>query len=291
MTRMLVFVAALLLTAVTVSSACIAGVQEPLHFTIGKSRADRVELSLRRDRNSHSERTWSSSFRPAELSGLDLASLNNPGTRPLRFAIVRDAGRIDCAGTGGSGLARGSCTLAADARFNAFLDGHGIAVPTLDESFGLIALDVRRELVTALAQARYPTPTVAKLMELTAVGVTPAYIGELSRQGYRPPSLQGLVEFGALKITPAYVGNFVRAGYGNLKADELVQLKALGITPEFVAGFDRIGYGRLPVETLLQLKALDVTPEFVRAVQQGGSLPSPERLVQLRALGRNLSRR
>jgi hypothetical protein len=281
---MLAFVAALLLTAITVSSACVASPSSPLQFTIQTRAPGDLHVRFERERHGRSESNWETSFRPAELVGLDVTGLNSPGTRPLRFSIVREAGRIDCAGSGGNELARGSCSVAPSADFHRFLTDHGINAPNEEDSFGLIALDVRRDLVTALARARYPVPTIDKLIELTAVDVTPAYIDQLASQGYRPQSLQGLVEFGALKITPEYIGAFARAGYGNLPPDDLVQLKALNITPEYIAGFERIGYRHLSVDTLVQLKALDVTPEFVRAVQQGDSLPSPDHLVQLRAV-------
>jgi hypothetical protein len=285
---MLAFMAALLLTAITVSSACVAGTADPIQFTIQPpSHAGEVKIRFERDRGTN-HNDWSSSFAPAELAGLDMGSLNSPGTREIRFAIVREAGRLDCVGTGGNQLARGSCNLTPDPQFNAFLRQHGITEPTEDHTFGMVALNVHRDLVTALADARYPTPTIGKLLELTAVNATPAYIRGLAAQGYRPQSLDGLVQFAALKITPEYIGSFMRAGYSDLKPDELVQLKALNITPDFVAGFERIGYGRLPVDKLVQLKAMDITPEFVRAVQQGGTLPSPEHLVELRAVTRDL---
>lgn len=288
MTRMFAFVAALFLTALTVSSACVANSAQPLSFTIEPSgRVDTVQLRFARSRDGRTD-NWSSSFQPAELSGLDLAALTGSTTRPVQFAIVREAGRIDCTGSGANAMARGTCAVVADAAFNAFLRKHGIAQPTAGQTFGLISLNVRRELVGALAQARYPAPSLDNLMALTAVGVTPAYIQSLAGNGFRPKSLDGLVEFGALKITPDYIGSFVRAGYSDLTASELVQLKALDITPDFVRGFERIGYGRLDVGTLVQLKALNVTPEFVRAVQEGESLPSPDRLVMLKALGRDL---
>jgi hypothetical protein len=283
---MLAFVAALLLTAITVSSACVAQSASPINFTIEPSRHsdNTVHLRFQRDRNGHSENNWHSLFPIADMAGLDLAALNSSSTRPLRFSVSRDAGRIDCSGTGGNATARGTCTMTANAEFNRFLADHGIGRPSEDDTFGLIALNVRRELVDALARANYPTPSVEKLIELTAVDATPAYISGLSAQGYRPKSLDGLVQFAALKITPEYVGSFVRAGYSDLPTDDLVQLKALDITPEFVAGFEQIGYGRLPVSTLVQLKALDITPDYVRAVAQGGSLPSPDHLVQLKAV-------
>jgi hypothetical protein len=283
---MLAFVAALLLTAITVSSACVAQSASPLGFTIERSRSadNTVQLRFQRDRNGHSENNWDSSFPIAEMANLDLAALNSPGTRPIRFTVSRDAGRIDCSGSGGNAMARGTCTVTANAEFNGFLAANGIGRPSEDDTFGLIALNVRRELVDVLARANYPTPTVEQLMELTAVDATPAYVSGLSAQGYRPRSLDGLVQFAALKITPEYVGSFVRAGYSDLPTDDLVQLKALDITPEYVAGFDRIGYGRLPVSTLVELKALDITPEYVRAVARGDTLPSPEHLVQLKAV-------
>lgn len=292
MTRMLAFVAALLLTAITVSSACVAQTAAPLQFTIEPARHDgEVRVRFERHRGGHSENNWDSSFRPSELAGLDMAGLNSPGTRPIRFALIRDAGRVDCSGSGGNAMARGTCSMTANADFNRFLADRGIGRPSEDDTFGMIALNVRRELVDALARAHYPTPSVDKLIELTAVEATPAYIAGLSAQGYRPKTLNELVQFAALKITPDYIGSFVRAGYSNLPADELIQLTALDIRPEFIAGFERIGYGRLPVDTLVQLKAMNITPDYVRAVAQGDVLPSPDHLVQLKAVTDDIRKR
>ena len=290
MMRMLAFMAALMLTGLTVSSACIATSPAPLRFTIEPTRsADRFQVSFKRADQRYTN-SWSSSFRADELQGLSLADLRASGTRPVRFAIAREAGRVDCAGNGGASMAIGTCSLTPDRGFNDFLAAHGISRPTEEQTYGLIAVNARRELVTALAAAKYPTPSINKLIELSAVDVTPAYIRGLAAQGYRPASLQSLVEFGALKITPEFIGSFARAGYSNLKPSDLVQLKALNITPEYIAGFERIGYRQLSVDTLVQLKAMDITPEFVRAVQQGDALPSPSRLVQIRALSRDIRR-
>jgi hypothetical protein len=289
---MLAFVAALLLTAITVSSACVAQTGAPLQFTIEQSHsAGTVQLRFKRERNGRSENNWDSSFPVADLAGLDVGALNSPGTRPIRFTVVREAGRIDCAGSGGNAMARGTCSMTSDAEFNRFLADRGMGRPSEEDTFGMIALGVRRELVDALVRANYPTPTVEKLIELTAVEATPAYISGLSAQGYRPKTLDELVQFAALKITPEYIGSFARAGYRNLPADELVELKALDITLEFIAGFERMGYGRLPVDTLVQLKALNITPEYARAVSQGDTLPSPDHLVQLKAVSDDLRKR
>jgi len=287
MIKSLAFAATSLLTALTLSSTSLAGQPTPLRFTIEQSRSpDEVQLRFQWVRSDRRDNNWDSSFRISQLTGLDPAALDSAQLRPIRFAIDREAGRVDCAGTGAHAEAHGTCSITPHPDFMGLLSRHGIAQPREDQLLGLIALDVHRNLVEALAAAHFPTPSVGQLMELTAVGATADYIGGLSVAGYHPKSLDGLVQFAALKITPDYIGSFVRAGYSNMPAEDLIQMKALNITPDFLSGFERLGYRHLPVGTLVQLKALNITPDFARSARQDGALPSPERLVQLRVLGR-----
>lgn len=288
MNRCLALLGALLLSLITVASACTAAPAEWIHFTLEPERgSDRLQVSFRSDARPHHENSWSTGFRPSDLIGLDLAGFRGAGSRPLRFAVIREAGRLDCSGHGGESYAAGYCSFGADPRFTQLLESRGIGRPTEEQSFGLMAVDARRDMIDALAAARYPTPSIDNLMALSALGVNSAYIGEMAGAGYRPETLDGLIQFKALNITPQWIGGFVRMGYAKLPADELVQLKALDITPEFIAGFDRIGYGRLSVDELVQLKALGITPDFVRrvaAVDDG--LPPVDKLVQLKAFGK-----
>lgn len=288
MNRSLALILALCCAFLSVSSACMAAPTDWIHFTLepsrggGDIRADFRDESEGRDRNN-----WSSSFPSSELVGLDLAGFRAGGTRPIRFAIVREAGRLDCAGHGGESYASGNCSFTADPGFAQLLAARGIGAPSREQAFNLVALDVRRALVDAVASARYPTPTISDLVEMTAVGVDGRYIADLSRLGYRPKSIHSLVEFRALGITPEWIGGFQRIGYGDLAAGDLVQLKALDVTPDYVLGFERVGYRHLPADTLVQLKALDITPEFVREMGGAGSAPpSVHELVDMKVLGR-----
>jgi hypothetical protein len=287
MNRCVAFLFALLLTSLSVASACSAAAGDWIQFTLAADRSNgEVRASFRDESRGRSENNWSSSFLPPELTGLDIGQLRAAGTRPMRFAMVREAGRLDCAGNGGGGRAAGTCGFTADPRFTQLLQSRGIGTTTREEAFGLMVLDVRRELIDALASARYPAPDVDQLMSLTAVGVTAPYIRDLARLGYRPASLDSLVEFRALNITPDYVGGMLRAGYSGFAADDLVQLKALDISPDYVRRHAGIGYARLPAEDLVQLKALDVTPEYISGFQQlGYAHLSADTLVQLKALG------
>jgi len=283
MNRTLAFLAAILVSSLAITSACVATPLEGIGFTLQPSRRSaEVQLTLRRGGDRHNN-TMSSSFRPAELSGLNP---NWAAGGPVSFALVREAGRVDCSGVARSSRADGSCRFTANALFSDRLVRGGMAKPTLEQAYGMTIVGARADLLDALRAARYPVPSVDDYIAMAAVGVTPAYIADLARAGYRPDDSGRLIEFAALEVTPEYLGALARAGYANLPQNKVVELAALKIDPEFIRGFERIGYRNLDVDTLVQLKALEVSPAFVEAVRRGGMAdPSPDQLVKLKAVG------
>jgi hypothetical protein len=289
MNRYLAFIGALILAFLTISSACTAGPTEWIHFTLEPENgsADQIKASFRSDdRGNDHDQNWSTGFRPSELSGLDLAGFRGAGNRPLRFALIREAGRLDCSGHGGESYAAGYCSFTADPAFTQLLESRGIGHPNRDQAFGLMAVNTRREMIDAVAAAHYPAPSIDDLMALSALNVSGAYIREMAHAGYRPKTIDALVQFKALNITPEWIGGFVRIGYANLPTDDLMQLKALNITPDYIAGFDRIGYAHLPVDELVELKALDITPDFVQRVAAAGNgHPPVDKLVEIKTFG------
>ena len=289
MNRCLAFLFALVVATLTVSSACVAAPFEWIHFTLEPERGQSPQLraTFRDQMRERDHNNWSTGFLPSELVGLDLSGFRAAGSRPLHFALVREAGRLDCSGNGGGSHASGNCSFTPDAAFTQLLASRGIGKPTRNQAFGLMAVNARRDVIDAVAAAHYPTPTIDDLMALSALGVNGRYITDLAAAGYRPNAVHTLIEFKAPGITPEWIGGFVRAGYGNIPSEGLVQLRALGVTPQFIAGFDRIGYRHLPVDTLVQLKALGITPEFVASAGQSskGQLTVDE-LVQLKLFGR-----
>lgn len=289
MNRFFALLFALLLTSISVASACSASSPDWVRFSLEPAHrgGGAIEARFRDDSRPGHHNNWSTAFPPSQLAGLDVSGFRAVGTRPLRFAIVREAGRLDCSGQGGNSYANGYCSFTVDRNFAQLLESRGIGRPTREQAFALMAVNVRRELISTIAAARYPTPTFDQLMAMTAVGVTGDYINGLARAGYRPTSIDSLVQFRALNITPEYIGGFVRMGYGHMDPDELVHLKALNITPEYVASFERLGYRNLPVDKLVQLKALNITPEFVQASGvRPGATPDVDELVERKIFGR-----
>jgi hypothetical protein len=260
----LAFLAALIVsTAAAVHPGCAATKIEQIRFTL--EPAERDGMIRARFRRSDERSDWTTEFNSSEFQGIDLARLRAENG-PIHFAIVREAGRLDCDGEGGRAKASGTCDFTFDAGFARLLESRGIGRPSRDEALALMAVDARRSLIDALAEARYPTPSVDKLIPLAAVGVSGNYIEEMAKAGHRPESLDRLIEVKALGISANFINGFASVGYDDLATNELVQLKALNITPAFIAGFQRIGYRKLPVSKLVELKALDVTPEMVRAM-------------------------
>lgn len=310
--------AALLAAAISVSSACIAGPKNEsatFNFNIKPStHAGKLQLALWSTSGSRRHMTGSS-FLATDLPGLDLAAFAQAGRHPIAFAYVREPGRLDCSGYGGSSVASGQCAFTQDAAFANFLAARGIGRPSVEQAYELTMTDATRDLVDALASYRYPTPEIEKLAELAALGVTRTYISGLAAIGNAPKSLDDLTQFAALDVTPAYIDALRRSGYSGLSSDEIAQLKAVGVTPEligslaaagyprltadeieqmaalditpaFIGSFARIGYANLPVGTLVELKALDVTPEYVRSLRARGiSARSAEQLVEYKSLG------
>ena len=285
MTRTLAFLAAILLTTLTVTTSCLANSPEDLRFTLRPStgRSGDVTLQIRSGRDDR-HNGMTSSFNSAELTGLDQSRLYSAGS--VQFALIREAGRVDCGGNASGRKAEGRCRFTPDQAFSNFLAANGMQRPDLEESYDMTLVGVHRDLVSALQAARYPMPSIDDYIALSAVGVTRAYIAELSRAGYRPKDIDDLVEFRAVGVTPAFLGALARAGYSNLPSEEVVQLAALDIDPEFIRGFERIGYRNLPVEKLVELKALDITPEYVLRVRNSMMKnASLDQVVQLKALG------
>jgi hypothetical protein len=289
MNRPLAFICAVILTMLTVTSACMAQPGEWIRFRLEPQRGNpaKIQASFRQERNGDEHDNWSTGFMPSDLIGLEVSSFHGSGSRPLHFSVIREAGRLDCSGSGGNDYASGYCSFADNPAFTQLLVSRGIGRPTREQWFGLMAVNTRRALIDAVGEARYPTPTINDLMALSALGVDGPYITEMARAGYRPDSIRKVIEFKALGITPQWIAGFVRIGYANVPGDGLVQMRALGITPEYIEGYQRIGYRDLPVSTLVQLKALDITPEFVRTtVGSRQAMPSIGELVQMKMYAR-----
>lgn len=288
MFRLFVFLGSLLLAFVSISTAGFAADLGELRFALASSGRNmaQVRFSLDEADGDNRHRVSTDTTMPArDLIGLAPGDLLGRGSRPLRFALVREAGRADCAGTGGEGRGAGRCRFVPDASFMALLAQAGVRSTGRREAFGMLLLNVRRELVMAVRDAGYRNPTASELTGLAALGVTPAYIRELDRRGYKPDRLGDLTAFKALGVTPEYVDGLVRAGFGRIAPDEIVQLKALGVSPAYLGQLRTAGYAPFRSSEVVQMRALGVTPADYARFRQAYGRVDVDRLIQAKALG------
>lgn len=284
MNRPMILIAAMASAALAVTSACFAEARktdqpfraDALHFTLTDARFDsaRIRLELSQPGRRHEMTT---ELKPAELS-IDVGALGRDG--PIRLAMVRDAGRIDCDGAVRRRTGEGGCRFAANPAFASLLAAAGVSPVSTEDAYGMTLVGLDRALVEAIRTAGYGKADADDLIALAAVGVTPAYVRDLASKNYRPGSLDDLVAFKAIGVTPDYVEGMMKAGIRPLDADTIVSLRALDVNPAFVEGFARIGYRDIDAEQLVALKALGVTPEMVQEMERDRSaLPIPQRQV------------
>ena len=319
---------ALLLTAVA-ATACTASTAAPnrtddrplgtIRWSIDDhdSRRDgKVQVSFRTGEGSRNNSNWSSGYDLGELQGLSSGQLNG-SSQPVRFALVREAGRLDCSGTAGDRQGIGTCGFAADAGFAGRLASGGIGRPTDRQAFNLTLANVRYELVDELGRHGYDKPDVDDLVAMGIHGATAAYVRDIAGAGYRLGKADGLVKFRIFGIDsrfiremaaigpqfaklsaedlvkfkihgvrPELVRAYVQLGYATLDSDDLVTMQIHGVSPEFITELAALGYRDISTDQLVKLRIHGVTPAFIRDLKaEGIALPSADQLVRLRLAG------
>lgn len=285
MTRFPIFLAAIAASTIAVTATVDAAAPTELTFQL-KDEGDGANIRADFRRADRPNSQWNSSFRLADLAGLDRSQLAGGVQTPVQFAFVRDSGRLDCTGTGGDGSAKGRCQFTANQSFLDHLRSSGIAPVSSEDVYAMTAVAVRRDLVTAIRQASYPAPSAQNLIALAALGVERGYIEEMAAAGYRPNEIETLIQFKALGITPDYIADLQRLGFGRMSASQLMHFKALGVDAAYVASLRQVGYSNVAPDTLVEFKALGITADYVRQLRDAGFGDiDPGKLVQMKALG------
>ena len=281
MSKLAMFLAAVAVSTVAVTGTVDAATPSEFDFRL-TAEAERIRGDFKRvGRDSQ----WNSSFRAADFQGLDRGRLAADGPAPVQFALVRDAGRLDCAGTAAQGAATGRCRFTADQAFFDYLKSSGVTGLSGDDAYTMTAVGVRRDLVAAIRQAKYPAPSASDLVSLAALGVERGYIDRLAAAGYRPDHIDTVIQYKALGITPDYIAGLRRSGFDRISPNQLVQFKALGIDSAYIESMRAVGYGSLPAGTLVEFKALGVTADYIADLRRRGFTPEPGKVIQLKALG------
>ena len=287
MNRFLTMIAASACAAAAITSTCFAAEWSALPFHLAKTKdAGRVQFSIQQRQNGRRVGNWSQSLPLAELQGLGAAQLQAPSATPVRFALVRPAGRFECTGSARSYDARGGCAFIANAAFTDMLAKRGVGRPTIGQSYQLALSGFRPDVLDALAAVGYPRPTVEQSVALGIFKIAPDYVRGLAGAGFRLGKIDDLVAFKIHKVSPDLIRSYRTLGVRGLDADDLMAMAIHKVTPDYISSFAALGYRDLPADQLVEMKIFGVTPNDVRAMQgQGVARPTASQLVRLRLAG------
>jgi hypothetical protein len=297
------------------SSARAADIDWSIQRSGTRPQTGKVQLRIESRWNGNDRSSWSSDYSLADLQGLSFAQLMGQPA-PVRFALAREAGRLDCSGVAGNSAGGGSCSFAGNPAFASYLAARGIGRPDERHAFALTMSGVGRPLIDALTSLGYPRPTVDQLVAMGIHGVTPDYVRALATTGYRLKSADELVKFRIHGVSVDYIRAIAAAGpqLRNLPADSLVSFRIHGVTPELVRTYASLGhpldkdaivsmrihgvtpqyirdmaalgYGRLTADQLVSMRIHGVTADYVRALHSQGLRPSSaDQIVRLRISG------
>jgi hypothetical protein len=289
--RKLVIAGAATASAPAVATALIIGFAAPamaeqmesIRWSIDPVRGsdrNRVQLTIESRWNANSQSTWSNDRSLSELSGLSAAQLAGP-TGPARFALVREAGRLDCTGRAGNSGGNGVCGFTPDAGFASFLQARGIGAPSRQQAFSLTMSGVGRDLIDALDKGGFQRPDVDQLTAMGIHGATADYVRALSGLGYRL-SADDVVAFRIHGVEPDYVRQLAAIGpkLQRIQPGDLVALKIHGVRPEFVREIAAIQpeFRNVTADELVAMAIHGVKPDLARSFVrlEGGRLNSDD---------------
>ena len=250
-----------------------------------KSGEDRVQLSLRYERENHHSDT-TRQIMPAELNGLTREQAMSANGTQVKFQLQRDAGAFHCEGWFRAGKGSGHFVFAPSPAFVAELSERGYDAPSDEQQFSLALHDVSLAFVEELHAQGYERPTLAELVDTGTHGVHLEYVRGLKALGYTLRSVPLLIKMRDHGVSLNYVRELAAHGYTRVPAEELIRTRDHGVSTTFVNELRALGYERLPVEQLRRLRDHGVSTSFIKELKQLGYERLPvEQLIRLRDHG------
>jgi hypothetical protein len=238
-------------------------------------------VSQRRERgSSHSASDWPVSA----FQGLDLATR---ARHDVTFAIVRDAGRIDCEGYLAEGEGAGVFRFTPDPTFVRAMSDVGFGGIDEDEQFAMALHDVSLEFARQMKSENLRGMDTDKLIAFRIFDVSQQFIREMRSEGLTVMDADKLVAFRIHGVSPELVRE-LRSARIDADDDELIAFQIHGVSPEFVTQLERLGYTNVDADQLVAMRIHGVTPEFISDMQSRGLKNlSVDKLVALRIHGIN----
>jgi hypothetical protein len=253
--------------------------------------SSKIQLNLERRTQRGGRNQMGQSYDFAELQGLSREQALNGG--PVKFSLVREAGRIDCEGTFQNGKGSGTFSFTANPTFISAMKSRGFDFEAdskrrendddyrEDRLFAATTLNVTTALADDLTSA-FGKLDIEDLFKAAIFKVDSQFAREMKASGFENLGMEELVKARIFKIDAAFVRQVSDMGFQKEPFESLVKMQIFKVTPEFIAEVRGEGLTNLQVEELVKLRIFKIDGQFIRDAKADGVPLEVERLVQRR---------
>jgi hypothetical protein len=254
-------------------------------------KRDGLHLSLERRTERGGRNQMGQTFDFSELQGLTREQAQGSG--PVRFALVREAGRVELEGSFQNGRGSGTYTFTPNGGFLGAMKSRGFDFENIsmrdgdrgqpeDKLFAAAMLNVTTALADDLLSADFGKLEVEDLFKAAIFKVDSKFMREMKESGFPGLRMEELVKARIFKIDADFAREAVRLGFDKEPFESLVKMRIFKVTPEFIAEVRGEGLSTLAVEELVKLRIFNIDAEFIRRARAEGVPLEVEALVQQR---------
>lgn len=255
---------------------------------------NKVHLSFERRAEKGGRNQMGQEFDYADLQGLTREQAAAGG--PVKFSLVREAGRIDCEGSFQNGRGSGTFRFTGNQSFVSAMKARGFdfeknsseddadddARRREDRLFAATTLNVTTALADDLLSADFGKLGVDDLFKAAIFKVDSKFMREMKESGFPGLGMEELVKARIFKIDAEYVRQVTQMGFEKESFEGLVKMRIFKVTPEFIAEARREGLQDLSIEDLVKMRIFNIDGEFIREARAEGVPIEVEELVQKR---------
>ena len=266
--------------------------------SIVSDKSEKINLSFERRTDKGSKNQMSTTYDFADLQGLSREQVMSGG--PVRFSLVREAGRIDCEGNFQNGKGSGTFRFTGNQSFVSEMKSRGFDFEQNSSSandgrdseerlFAATTLNVTTALADDLTSAGFGKLGVGDLFKAAIFKVDSKFMREMKGSGFPNLGMEELVKARIFKIDADFVSQITRMGFDKESFESLIRMKIFKVTPEFITEVRNEGLSNLSVEELVKMRIFKIDSEFIRQAKAEGVPLEVEKLVQRRIGARSKS--
>ena len=250
----------------------------------------RINLSFERRSENGGKHQHGQTYEYSDLQGLTREQALSGG--PVKFSLVREAGRIDCEGSFQNGKGSGTFRFTGNQSFVNAMKTRGFDFEESsnanerhhleDRLFAATTLNVTTALADDLASAGFDKLDVEDLFKAAIFKIDSAFMREMKASGFGEMGMEELVKARIFKIDADFARQVSQMGFDKEPFESLVKMRIFKVTPEFLTEVRNEGLTNLSVEDVVKLRIFKIDSAYIRQAKADGVPLEVERLVQRR---------